>query len=180
MSGKQLFSGLVNGEPHELAVAPSLTLLELLRDELGLTGTKRGCDDGSCGACTVLVDGEPVLSCLQLALLVEDREVTSIEAVANDGQLSALQEALVCEGGLQCGFCTPGMVLAAHAVVHRERDDAAPTRQEVARAMSNNLCRCTGYERIVNAALESAASPSAGEAAVKSGTTRCESSRKEG
>jgi carbon-monoxide dehydrogenase small subunit len=146
MEWKEILGIRVNGDSHEVAAAPNRTLLDLLRDDLGLTGTKRGCDDASCGACTVLVDGRPALSCIVLALTAQGSEVTTIEGVAGDGRLSPLQEALVAGGGLQCGYCTPGIVLAARALLART---PFPTEDEVREGISNNLCRCTGYGRIV-------------------------------
>jgi carbon-monoxide dehydrogenase small subunit len=148
MEWKEVLRIRVNGDSHEVAAAPNRTLLDLIRDDLGLTGTKRGCDDASCGACTVLADGRPALSCILLALTVEGAEVVTIEGVAGDGRLSPLQEALVAGGGLQCGYCTPGVVLAARALLERT---PCPTEDEVREGISNNLCRCTGYGRIIEA-----------------------------
>ena len=148
MNGKELLSFRINGDPHQVAVRPEQTLLEVVRDDLGLTGTKRGCDDASCGACTVLVDGEPVLSCVQLALLTDGAAITTIESAAEDRQLSAVQDSLVAEGGLQCGYCTPGMVLTTHALLRRVPD---PDNETIRVGLSGNLCRCTGYLRIVEA-----------------------------
>lgn len=148
MEWKEVLRIRVNGDSHEVAAAPNRTLLDLLREDLGLTGTKRGCDDASCGACTVLVGGRPALSCILLALTAEDTEVMTIEGAARDGRLSPLQEALVAEGGLQCGYCTPGVVLAAQALLTRI---PFPTEDEIREGISNNLCRCTGYGRIIEA-----------------------------
>lgn len=138
----------VNGNRYPLEVAPQATLLEVLRDDLGLTGTKEGCDGGECGACTVLLDGEPALSCLTLAVEVEGRSVTTVEGLAPDGRLDPVQEAFIAEGAIQCGFCTPGMLLSARALLDRVPH---PTEREVREALSGNLCRCTGYAKIVRA-----------------------------
>ena len=140
----------INGDTHEVLVAPNNTLLEVLRDKLGLMGTKRGCDLGACGACTVLIDKEAYLSCLMLAVDAIGREVMTIEGLAEGGDLHPLQSAFVDKGGLQCGFCTPGMILTAKAIL----DDAEPLSEEVIkRKMAGNLCRCTGYKKIVEAVL---------------------------
>jgi len=135
----------VNGEKYEVAVPPNKLLLDALREDLRLTGPKRGCDDSSCGCCTVLVDGLPQLSCVMLAASYQDVEVTTIEGVARGGELTPLQEGFCVEGGTQCGFCTPGIVLVAKALLERNPN---PTRGEIAAALSGNLCRCTGYEQI--------------------------------
>ena len=154
MEWKEVLHIRVNGDTHEVAAAPNRTLLDLLREDLGLTGTKRGCDDASCGACTVLVDGRPALSCISLALTAEGAEMMTIEGAAGDGRLSPLQEALVAEGGLQCGYCTPGVVLAAWALLART---PSPTEDQIREGISNNLCRCTGYGRIMEAVRKGAA-----------------------
>jgi len=143
----------VNGDPRECVVGPSTTLLEALRYGLGLTGTKQGCDKGDCGACTVLLDGEPVLSCITLALACEERDVTTVEGLAEDGRPHALQDAFDRTGGAQCGFCTPGMLMSAAALLER---DPAPSRETIAHALSGNLCRCTGYEKILEAVEQAA------------------------
>lgn len=153
MNGKELLSFRINGDPQQVAVRPEQTLLEVVRDGLGLTGTKRGCDDASCGACTVLVDGEPVFSCVQLALLTDGAAITTIEGAAGDPQLSGVQDSLVMTGGLQCGYCTPGMVLTTHALLSR---DPSPDDQTIRTGLSGNLCRCTGYLRIVEAVRQAA------------------------
>jgi len=138
----------VNGDVHDLAVLPHDTLLEALRDGLGLTGTKKGCDEGTCGACTVLLDGKPVLSCLMLATDAVGRRVETIEGQALGDQTTNLQRAFVEKGAVQCGFCTPGFILSAKALLAEKPN---PTEQEIKEAISGNLCRCTGYVKIVDA-----------------------------
>lgn len=138
----------VNGLKEYLDVPSSMTLLHMLREKLALTGTKNGCEAGECGACTVLVDGEPVNSCMMLAVEADGREVTTVEGLAREGQLSALQEAFVAHNAVQCGFCTPGMLISAHALLER---NPHPTEDEIRKALVGNLCRCTGYVRIVQA-----------------------------
>ncbi|MBC7248931.1 MAG: (2Fe-2S)-binding protein [Anaerolineae bacterium] len=138
----------VNGAKERLDVPSNMTLLQMLRDKLGLTGTKNGCSAGECGACTVLVDGEPVNSCLMLAVEADGRQVTTVEGLAHDGQLSALQEAIIEHNAVQCGFCTPGMLISAHALLERA---PRPTEQQIREALVGNLCRCTGYLRIIEA-----------------------------
>jgi len=145
---KLLLSSIINGAEHSVLVDPRDTLLELLRDRIGLTGTKEGCGNGNCGTCTVLMDGAPVNACLVLALEVAGREVETIEGLATAGELHPIQSALVELGGTQCGFCTPGIVLSAKALL-----DANPTpgEAEIRQAIAGNLCRCTGYGKIVEA-----------------------------
>jgi aerobic carbon-monoxide dehydrogenase small subunit len=143
----------LNGRPAETPCEDSRILLDLLREDLELTGTKRGCDLGTCGCCTVLLDGRPTLSCLSLARLVDGREVTTIEGVSPPQGLSPLQAAFVQNGATQCGFCTPGFVMTATALL---RDHPHPSHDEIVRAISGNLCRCTGYTKIVQA-IETAA-----------------------
>jgi aerobic-type carbon monoxide dehydrogenase small subunit (CoxS/CutS family) len=143
----------VNGVPYSLAIDGGRTLLSLLRSELGLTGAKEGCDDSECGACMVLLDGRPVNSCSYLALQTDGRELTTVEGLALDGQPSALQRAFVEAGGIQCGFCTPGMLISATALL-AERPN--PSEDEVRLALGGNLCRCTGYQKIVQAVLTAA------------------------
>lgn len=138
----------VNGEAHEVAVEPQATLLEVLREELGLTGTKEGCGTGECGSCTVLVDGSPILSCLTLAADCEGRAIQTVEGLTPEGKLTPLQEAFVDAGAVQCGFCTPGMVLSATALL---RENPRPALPEIEKALEGNLCRCTGYNKIVDA-----------------------------
>ncbi len=145
----------VNGEPIEAAVAPYKTLLEVLREDLGLTGTKHGCELGECGACAVLLDGQPVLSCLIVAASCEGRAVATVEGMAgSDGRLHPLQDALADLGGSQCGYCTPGILLTAQHLLERNPD---PSRDEIAEALSGNLCRCTGYNQIFEAVEAAAA-----------------------
>lgn len=138
----------VNGEPEILSVQSHYTLLHVLREDLALTGPKDGCSAGECGACTVLMDGEPVNSCMVLAVECDGHEIVTVEGLAHDGQLSALQEAFVERNAVQCGFCTPGMLISAHALLQR---NPHPTEQEIREALVGNLCRCTGYLRIVKA-----------------------------
>ena len=138
----------VNGRREYLTVPSHMTLLQMLREKLALTGTKNGCAAGECGACTVLVDGEPVNSCMMLALEADGCEVTTVQGLAEDGQLSPLQQAFVDHNAVQCGFCTPGMLASAHALLKRNPD---PSEQEIREALVGNLCRCTGYLRIVQA-----------------------------
>ena len=138
----------VNGERHELAFAPHKTLLELLREDLGLTGTKHGCELGECGTCTVLVDGVPILSCLALAMAYAGRSIETVEGMAQGAALHPLQEAFAELGAAQCGYCTPGFLLAAKALLDA---NPHPTRDEIKDALSGNLCRCTGYLKIYEA-----------------------------
>jgi len=145
----------VNGDLRECAVTPYTTLLEALRYGLGLTGSKQGCDKGDCGACTVVVDGEPVLACISLALAFHDRgDITTVEGLADHGTPHPLQDALDLSGGAQCGFCTPGILMSAWALL---RKDASPSREAIAQALSGNLCRCTGYTKILEAVERAAA-----------------------
>jgi aerobic-type carbon monoxide dehydrogenase small subunit (CoxS/CutS family) len=143
----------VNGVAYPVSVEPHRSLLWTLRTELGLTGSKEGCDDSECGACMVLIDGRPVNSCSFLALQADGREITTIEGLAEDGELNPLQQAFLNAGGVQCGFCTPGMLISATALL---RENASPTEDEVRLALSGNLCRCTGYQKIVTAVLSAA------------------------
>jgi carbon-monoxide dehydrogenase small subunit len=138
----------VNGELYEVMVAPWRTLLEVLRDNLGLTGAKKSCDSGDCGACTVIMDGNTVTSCLVLAVEAQGKEILTIEGLATDGQLHPLQQAFVEHGAIQCGFCTPGMILSAKALLD---ENPKPTEEEVRQGISGNLCRCTGYVKIIEA-----------------------------
>jgi carbon-monoxide dehydrogenase small subunit len=145
----------VNGQPESLAVEPRTLLVHALRDELGLTGAHVGCDTSQCGACTVLVDGQAVKSCTLLALQAEGADVTTIEGLARDGELHALQRAFVEHHGLQCGFCTPGMILTALDLLSRDPD---PDEETIRHALRGNLCRCTGYQPIVESVRAAAGS----------------------
>jgi carbon-monoxide dehydrogenase small subunit len=139
---------VINGEPRRLLVEPRETLLDVLRNRLGLTGAKEACGTGECGSCTVLIDGRPVLACLTLAVEVEGCRITTIEGLALEGKLSPIQQAFIDKGAVQCGFCTPGMVLSATALLRR---NGRPSREEIQKALEGNLCRCTGYNKIVEA-----------------------------
>jgi carbon-monoxide dehydrogenase small subunit len=150
---KKLIQLKINGETAEVVVEPKTTLLHVLREDLGLTGTKEGCGIGDCGACTVLLDGKPVASCLTLAVEVRDREVLTIEGLSKDGELHPLQRAFIDHFAVQCGFCTPGMILSAKALLDK---NPHPVEEEVRQALSGNLCRCTGYVKIVEAVLAAA------------------------
>ena len=145
---KQLIELRVNGRNHELAFEPSKLLLDVLRQNLDLTGSKRGCDDSSCGACTVLVDGTPMLSCTMLAASCAGQEITTIEGVSEHGSLAAIQKAYGDWGGAQCGYCTPGFIMT---VKHLMSENADPSEAEVRNALSSNLCRCTGYNQMYEA-----------------------------
>jgi len=136
----------VNKQPVEIVIEPHLTLLQVLRDTLGLIGAKEGCGTGDCGACTVLINGQPVNSCLMLAVEAEGQEVTTIEGLAADGELHPVQKAFIVHGGLQCGFCTPGILMSSVALLAR---NPQPTDDEIRAALAGNLCRCTGYDKIV-------------------------------
>ena len=138
----------VNGKKHTLRIAPNLRLLDLLRDELRLTGTKEGCGIGECGACTVILDGKAVNSCLVLAGQCDGSEVVTIEGLARDGALHPLQQSFIDHGAVQCGFCTPGMILSAKALLD---ENQRPTEKDIRFAIAGNLCRCTGYKQIVQA-----------------------------
>ncbi len=150
---KQVINLTVNGEPYEVAVEPHWTLLETVRQELGLTGSKEGCGTGDCGACTMVVDGRLITSCLMLAPEAAGSEVLTIEGLARNGELHPLQQAFIDTGGVQCGFCTPGMILAAKALLDR---NPSPTLEEVRAGLAGNLCRCTGYTKIYEAVLAAA------------------------
>ena len=156
---KRILSLVVNGRRREEAVSDSTLLLDLLREQLGLTGTKRGCDGGECGACTVLVDGEPRLACLTIASRCEGASVETIESLVAGGRMSALQAAFHEKLGTQCGFCTPGMVMAAEALLRRNPNPDDPAIRE---ALSGNLCRCTGYVKIIESVQAAAGTPVAG------------------
>lgn len=143
----------VNGETYETLTESNETLLEILRERLGLTGTKHGCELGECGACTVLLDGKPVLACLVLPDQIEDAEVTTVEGLADGSVLHPLQEAFMALGASQCGYCTAGMLLSAKALLDEQPD---PTREEIRAALAGNVCRCTGYASIVDAVAQAA------------------------
>ena len=145
---KELIQLRVNGRPHELAIEPSALLLDVLRQELELTGSKRGCDDSSCGACTVLVDGVAMMSCTLLAASCEGQEITTIEGVSEHGSLAAIQKAYGDWGGAQCGYCTPGFIMTVKSLL---AENPNPTEDEVRAALSSNLCRCTGYNQMYEA-----------------------------
>ncbi|HTZ62079.1 MAG TPA: (2Fe-2S)-binding protein [Thermoplasmata archaeon] len=148
MSSNDRLRFRLNGHPVDVPCPAPRILLDLLREDLELTGTKRGCDLGTCGCCTVLLDGRPTLSCLTLARLAEGREVTTIEGLSPPQGLSPVQAAFVAHGATQCGFCTPGFVVSATALL---RDHPHPSREEIVRALAGNLCRCTGYTKIIEA-----------------------------
>ena len=148
----------VNGIAYPVEVEPGTSLLAAVRDEVGLTGSKEGCDDSECGACMMLLDGRPVNSCSYLALQAEGSEVTTVEGLADGRDLSPLQTAFLEHGGVQCGFCTPGMLISATALLER---NPSPSEDDVRIALSGNLCRCTGYDGIVKAVLAVAESPAA-------------------
>jgi carbon-monoxide dehydrogenase small subunit len=150
---KQILSFTVNGEPVETLVQPYVTLLDALREDLGLTGPKEGCGTGDCGACTVHLDGQPVASCLVLALQARGRSVLTIEGMARDGRLHPLQDAFVRHGVPQCGFCIPGVLMAAAAVLE---ETPRPTEEEIRYGIAGNLCRCTGYTKMIAAISEAA------------------------
>lgn len=150
---KQKISLNVNQELWEIEVEPHRTLLEVIREDLGLTGTKEGCGIGACGACTVLIDGDPILSCLTLAVDVQNKRIITIEGLAKEGRPHPIQLAFVNHGAIQCGFCTPGAIISAKALLDRT---PKPTREEIKEGMSGNLCRCTGYIKIIQAVDEAA------------------------
>ena len=145
---KQLITLVVNGEPREVLVKPNETLLNILREKLGITGAKHGCDTGKCGSCTVLLDGKPIRSCLTLAISVRDKEITTIEGISRNGDLHPIQKAFINSGAVQCGFCTPGMILFTKAFLE---ESPHPTEDEIKKALSANICRCTGYVKIIDA-----------------------------
>ncbi|MGD0237391.1 MAG: (2Fe-2S)-binding protein [Syntrophorhabdales bacterium] len=150
---KQLIALQVNGVLHEVAIRPTWTLLEVLRETVGLTGTKEGCNVGECGACTVLVDGKPLLACLTLAIHCVGKEVLTIEGLATGGRLHALQQAFIDEGAVQCGFCTPGLIMMTKAILDQ---NPTPTETEIRQGIAGNLCRCTGYTSVVKAVTQAA------------------------
>lgn len=150
----------VNGEPYSLTVESHHTLLRVLREQLVLTGTKNGCSEGECGACTVLFDGQPVNSCLVLAVEADGHEIVTVEGLASNGHLAPIQQTIIEAGGTQCGFCTPGILIAAYALLQRNPN---PTEREIREALVGNLCRCTGYVRIIEAVREAARLQRAGQ-----------------
>ena len=145
---KRQISITVNREQYLLEIGSQRTLIDVLREDIGLTGTKEGCGLGTCGACTVIVDGEPALACLTLAVAVDGAQITTIEGLARDGQLHPLQEAFAAHGAVQCGFCTPGMIMSSKALLDRNPN---PSEKDIRTAIAGNLCRCTGYYKIVEA-----------------------------
>jgi carbon-monoxide dehydrogenase small subunit len=145
---KKMITLKVNDQEYDLVIPVNLTLTQVLRENLKLTGTKQGCSVGDCGSCTVLMDGQPVNSCLVLAVEAEGREIQTIEGLAEDGKLHPVQQAFVDKGGIQCGFCSPGMILTAKVLLDK---NPTPTETEIREAISGNLCRCTGYQKIVEA-----------------------------
>jgi carbon-monoxide dehydrogenase small subunit len=153
MMTNHAISLIVNGQKEKLLVPSNMTLLHALRDVLGFTGTKNGCEAGECGACTVLVDHEPVNSCLVLAVELDGREITTIEGLAKNGKLTPLQEQFAALNAVQCGYCTPGVLMAATALLDRNPN---PNEKEIQEALVGNLCRCTGYQRIIDAVMAAA------------------------
>ncbi|ETW93054.1 MAG: hypothetical protein ETSY1_40925 [Candidatus Entotheonella factor] len=150
---KHVLSTTVNDEPQEVLVEPFCSLLDMLRDSLQLTGTKKGCDEGDCGACTVIIDDKTVTSCMMLALDAQDKAVTTVEGLMQDGELHPVQAAFVEHGGVQCGFCTPGLIMSGVGLL---LENPNPTEEDVRYAIGGNLCRCTGYSRVVKAILAAA------------------------
>jgi len=150
---KQPTEFIVDGKPYEIILKSNMTLLEVLRDQLGLTSTKFGCGCGECGACTVLINGKPVLSCLTLAVTARGKNIETVEGLAKGSVFHPIQKAFIECGAIQCGFCTPGMVLSAKALLE---ENPNPTREEVKEALAGNLCRCTGYIKIVDAVMAAA------------------------
>ena len=150
---KHPISFTINGDLQELFVEPRKTLLAVIRDTIGLTGTKEGCSTGDCGACTVIVDGEPVTSCMMLGVSANGKEVTTIEGISNPGELHPVQQAFLEKGGYQCGFCTPGFIMAAKALLD---DNPDMPEDEMRHALGGNICRCTGYTKIIEAVLSAA------------------------
>jgi carbon-monoxide dehydrogenase small subunit len=161
---KELIELRVNGRRYEIAVEPNALLLDVLRRDLGLTGSKRGCDDSSCGACTVQIDGVPMLSCTMLAVSCQSVEITTVEGIAEHGSLAAIQKAYGDWGGAQCGFCTPGFMMTVSALLANNPD---PTDDEIRAALSGNLCRCTGYEQMYQAIKAAILAEKKGMAAAK-------------
>jgi len=145
---KKIIALNVNNAEHDIVVEPRDTLLEVLRDKLFLTGAKEACGTGECGACTVLIEGKPVLACLTLAVEARGKRIITVEGLSEDGKLTFLQKAFIDHGAVQCGFCTPGMILSATALLN---DNPSPTREDIVKALEGNLCRCTGYNKIIEA-----------------------------
>ena len=145
---KKLLTLRINSENFDVAVAPGAFLIDVIRETVGLTGTKKGCGIGDCGACTVLIDGKPTLSCITLALACAGKEITTIEGLSRGAQLHPVQQAFIDKGAVQCGFCTPGMVLSTTALLN---ENPSPSRDEIKIALAGNLCRCTGYAKIIEA-----------------------------
>jgi carbon-monoxide dehydrogenase small subunit len=145
---KRVIKFVLNGDPVEVYTKDSITMLDFLRKELHLTGAKRGCEEGECGACTIMLDGKPVASCMMLAVEADGHEITTIEGLMKDGHLSPVQQEFIDKWALQCGFCTPGMIMSATALL---KDNPNPTEYEIRDAIAGNLCRCTGYAKIVEA-----------------------------
>ena len=150
---EQIVKFIVNGKSYEIPIEPQMTLVEVLRDKLDITGTKLSCGAGECGACTVLIDGKPVLSCLTLAITAKEKNILTIEGLAEGGDLHPIQKAFIDHGAIQCGFCTPGMILTTKALLD---ENSNPTQEEVKKALAGNLCRCTGYVKIIDAVLAAA------------------------
>jgi carbon-monoxide dehydrogenase small subunit len=155
----QTMSLTVNGSDYQVAIEPHWTLLQFLRDELGLAGTKDGCRQGACGSCTVLVDGLPTRACLALAIRCRGKRITTVEGLKSDGKLHRLQQAFIEAGAVQCGFCTPGILLTSVALLE---ENPSPTEEEVREALIGNLCRCTGYVRILRAVMAAGATSDGG------------------
>jgi len=151
---KKIIKFTLNGDPTEIACESNVALIDLIRDHLGLTGTKKGCEEGECGACTVLLDGNPINSCLALAQEIDGHDLVTVEGIAGDGGLHPLQKEFIKRWAFQCGYCTPGMVMSAKALLDKNPN---PTEYEVREAISGNLCRCTGYVKYVEAILAVAA-----------------------
>lgn len=145
---KRIIELSINGLTHEVAIEPQRTLLEVLRENLGYTGTKRACDSGDCGACTVIIDGKAVLACLTLAVEAQSREIVTIEGLATGDKLHPIQQAFVDHGAIQCGYCTPGFIMSTKALLD---ENPMPSRDEIRKAIGGNLCRCTGYAKVVEA-----------------------------
>jgi len=147
----RVISLYVNGDCHEVAVKPRDMLIDVIRDTIGLTGSKASCESGTCGACTMLVDGKPVLACITLAVECDGKRIETVEGLSDGDTLSSIQEAFLDQGAVQCGFCTPGMLMSATALL---RSNPKPNRQEINKALEGNLCRCTGYNAIIDAVLQ--------------------------